>query len=98
MDSMVVSSRPIGLRIRDCLIRGLLLVKARQSRAEPLEFRHIVDDDVGLIRVQSKIVLMIRLSRIEGGERNYLSYDWRGESSASSSNQGSDLIFSNDNK
>ena len=39
---------------------------------EPLEFRQIVDDDVGLIRMERQIILMVRLGRIEASERNYL--------------------------
>jgi hypothetical protein len=56
-----------------------LLVEAGEVLSEPFEFRHIVDDDVGLIRVQSQIVLMLVFARVEGGERNYLGYNWPGE-------------------
>ena len=58
---------------------GLLLVKPGKLLLEPFEFRHIVDEDVGLVRVQSQVVLMVFFGRIEAGERNYLGYDWLGE-------------------
>lgn len=63
----------------NCRSRRLLPVKRGKSFLEPLEFRQIVDDEVGLIRMERQIILMIRLGRIEASERNYLGYDWLGK-------------------
>src|SRR5579863_8341379 len=69
----------IATRDRNCRSCRLLPVKRWESFLELLEFRQIVDDDVGLIRMERQIILMIRLGRIEASERNCLGYDWLGE-------------------
>src|SRR5260370_35534866 len=41
------------------LLRGLFLVQPRQARLELLQFRQIVENDVGLIGMQLKVVLVL---------------------------------------
>ena len=68
-----------GSRLRQRLASTLQLCRANQhrrgpivGREQPLQFidlGQIVDDDVGAVRVQREVILVIGLGRIEGLER-----------------------------
>src|SRR5260370_19513202 len=57
------------------LLRGLFLVQPRQALLELLQFRQIVENDVGLIRVQLEVVLMIAFGGVEPRKWNHLGHD-----------------------
>src|SRR5277367_5432166 len=57
------------------LVRGRRLIQPRQILLKPFQLRQVVVDDVGLIRMQLKVVLMVVFGRVEAGEWNYLGND-----------------------
>jgi hypothetical protein len=43
------------------------------------DLRRVVIDDVGLVRVQCRVILMVGFRRIKGLQRHYLGHDGAGE-------------------
>src|ERR1700734_1766050 len=61
------------------LVRGRRLIQPGQILLKLFQFRQVVVDDVGLIRMQLQVVLMVVFGRIETGEWSYLGNDRPGE-------------------
>src|SRR5271163_1221987 len=57
------------------LVRGRWLIQRGQILLKLFQFRQVVVDDVGLIRMQLQVVLMVVLGRVEAAEWNYLGND-----------------------
>src|SRR5262249_4368662 len=54
-------------------------VKTWKLLAQMHYLRRVVEHDVWLIRMASRVVLVIRLGRIKRFQWNYLGHDWRRE-------------------